>query len=82
MNPGVKNNFKRPFYWLVAAAFIALAFLNLPGFSSKANRNEINPDLSGEPTAAWAYTLASGCRINKRKKAPSSFQLLSGGALA
>ena len=56
MNPGKKHNLKRPFYWLLAAAFIAPVFLNLPGFSSKANKAEINPDPSVEPTVASSYT--------------------------
>lgn len=60
MNPGKKLNFKRPFYWLVAAAFLTLAFLNLPGFSSKANKTETDPDPSINPAAAYTPFATSG----------------------
>jgi hypothetical protein len=58
MNPGKKFNLNRPFYFLVAAACLALAFLNLPGFSSKAYKTEINPDPS--PTASYTPFATSG----------------------
>ncbi|MEW6207641.1 MAG: C25 family cysteine peptidase [Acidobacteriota bacterium] len=58
MNPGKKLSFKRPFYSVIAAAFLALAFLNMPGFSSKANKTEINPDPS--PTASYTPFATSG----------------------
>jgi len=45
---------------LIAAAFLTLAFVNLPGFSSKANKSEANPDPSIEPTAAYTPFASSG----------------------
>ncbi len=60
MSPGKKHNFKNNFHWFIAAAFLALAFLNLPGFSSKANKSETNPDPSIEPAAAYTPFATSG----------------------